>query len=248
MSENQIGLQLYSVRHLTAEDMLGALRHVAEIGFRAVEFAGYGNASVAEIRRTLDELGVRAVSDHVRFERFETRLEETLEELQTLGCTHAVVPWLAPEWRGADRVAELGERFNSWGARCREAGIRFGYHNHDFELVLVDGTMLLDRLIEATDPGLVAFQIDFYFTAAAGVDGAALVRRLAGRTPTLHVKDLAPGPEGKDAAVGAGVIDWDPILAAAKESGTAWYIVEKESQPLDLAGSLRFLQGKLGAA
>jgi sugar phosphate isomerase/epimerase len=248
LSEDQIALELYSVRHSTAGNMLGALRYVAEVGYRAVEIAGYGNATPAEIRGTLDDLGVKAVSAHVRFDNFETNLDQTLAELQTLGCTHAVVPWLAQVWRGSERLAELAERFNAWGARCRQEGIRFGYHNHDFELVPVDGTLLLDRLIEATDPSLVDIQLDFYFTTLAGLDGAALVRRLAGRVPTLHIKDVAPSRDGKDAGVGAGIIDWDPILAAAREAGTAWYIVEQESNPPDLAGSLRFLQGKLGAA
>jgi sugar phosphate isomerase/epimerase len=249
LSENQIALELYSVRHLTAGDMLGALRQVAEIGYRAVEFAGYGNASPAEIRRTLDDLGVRAVSAHTRFDNFETNLDQTLADLQTLGCIHAVVPWLAPEWRGPERLPALADRFNAWGARFREEGIRFGYHNHDFELVPADdGTLLLDHLITATDPSLVDIQLDFYFTQAAGLDGASLVRRLAGRVPTLHMKDLAPGPDVKDAGIGSGIIDWDPILAAAREAGTAWYIVEQESNPPALAESLHFLQGKLGAA
>jgi sugar phosphate isomerase/epimerase len=241
-----IAVQMYSVRQMVKEDMLGALGYVAGIGYRAVEFAGYGNATVPEIRRRLDELGVRAVSAHVGFDRFANEIETVIEEMTALGCTHAVVPWLAPEWRVAERMGELGERFNAWGARCREAGIRFGYHNHDFELEPVGDGLLLDLMIEATDPALVDIQIDFYFTAAAGVDGAALVRRLAGRVPTLHMKDLAPGPELNNLAVGAGVIDWEPILAAAKEAGTEWYIVEQESQPLDLARSLRFLRERLG--
>lgn len=246
---NQIAVELYSVRHLTAGDMLGALGEIAETGYRAVEFAGYGNSNPTEIRPRLDELGMRAVSAHVPFQRFENEMDVMLGELHLLGISHAVVPWLAQEWRGPERLSELTDRFNTWGARCREAGIRFGYHNHDFELVpAADGTRLLDKMIEATDPALVDFQIDFFFTQAAGIDGAALVRRLAGRTATLHIKDLAPGPGMHDATVGSGLVDWDPIFAAAKESGTSWYIVEMESNPPDLAGSLRFLRGKLGGS
>jgi sugar phosphate isomerase/epimerase len=247
--QNQIAVEMYSVRHLTAGDMLGALDYVAGVGYRAVEFAGYGNSNPVEIRRKLDDLGVQAVSAHVPFQRFENEIDVMLGELKLLGITHAVVPWLAEEWRGPERLSELADRFNAWGARCREAGIRFGYHNHDFELVpAADGTRLLDRMIAATDPSLVDFQIDFFFTQDAGVDGAALVRRLAGRVSTLHIKDLAPGSGREDATVGSGVIDWDPILDAARESGTDWYIVEQESNPPDLAGSLRFLQSKLGGS
>jgi sugar phosphate isomerase/epimerase len=246
---NQIAVEMYSVRHLTKDDMLGALDYVAGIGYRAVEFAGYGTSNPTEIRPRIDALGVSAVSAHVPFNRFENEMDVMLGELKLLGITHAVVPWLAQEWRGPERLAELADRFNTWGARCKEEGIRFGYHNHDFELVPdADGTLLLDKMIEATDPSLVDFQIDFFFTQDAGLDGAALVRRLAGRVPTLHIKDLSPGPGREDATVGSGVIDWDPILTAAKESGTNWYIVEQESNPPDLAGSLRFLQSKLGGS
>jgi sugar phosphate isomerase/epimerase len=245
---NQIAVEMYSVRHLTNTDMLGALEYVAGVGYRAVEFAGYGTSNPSEIRKKLDDLGVRAVSAHVGFNRFEQEIDQLVEDMHILGCTHAVVPWLAEDWRGPARVPELADRFNTWGARCKAEGMRFGYHNHDFELVPVDGKLPLDKLIDATDPSLVDFQIDFYFTQAAGIDGAALVRRLAGRVSTLHIKDLAPGPGIKDAPVGSGVIDWDPILAAARESGTNWYIVEQETNPPDLAGSLRFLQSKLGGA
>jgi sugar phosphate isomerase/epimerase len=140
MSTDRIALQLYSVRDLTAPDMLGALRHVAEIGFHGVEFAGFGNATVPEIRRMLDEVALKAVSAHVPMDRFATQLDETIAELQTLGCTNAVVPWAGEEWRDADGVAKLAAHFNEWGARCRDAGLRFGYHNHGFEFDVIAGS------------------------------------------------------------------------------------------------------------
>lgn len=247
MSTDQIALELYSIRDRTASDMLGALREVADIGFPAVEFAGYGSASVPEIRRTLDEVGLKAVSAHVPMQRFAQEFDTLMDELHTLGCTNAVVPWVAEEWRDAAGIARLADRFNEFGARCREAGIRFGYHNHDFEFAVVDGSTLLDHLIDATDPALVAIQLDYYFFAEAGADGAEATRRLAGRVPTLHIKDFS-GSAGKDAAFGAGTIDWDPILAAAAESGTEWYIIEQEDHPLDLAGALHRLGERLGPA
>src|SRR5690349_18283418 len=93
MTEDQIALQLYTVRDLTAQDMAGTLRRLAEIGYKAVQLAGYGNSSPEEIRRVLDECGMRASSAHVDLQRWEDP-EAVFEELETLGCSHAVVPFL----------------------------------------------------------------------------------------------------------------------------------------------------------
>jgi sugar phosphate isomerase/epimerase len=250
METNKIALQLYTVRGLTAEDMAGTLRQVADLGIRTVELAGYGRMPVAELRATLDGLGMRAVAAHVPIADFENRLDAVIDDLQTLGCEHAIVPWLPQERRGIDQVAELAA-FNRWGLRCEEAGMRFGYHNHDFEFQQDNGQTLFDSLIAQTDPGLVSLEVDAGWVDHAGVDTPALIRRLAGRVALLHVKDMSETGE-PDAPVGAGVVDWPPILAAAREIGVEWYVIEQDKpsdQPLqDVKTSLENLTSLLTQA
>lgn len=254
VDKGQIGLELYTVRSLATTDMIGTLRKVAEIGYPAVEFAGYGGVPAPELRDALDELGVKAVASHVPLDHFVNRMDEVIVELQTLGIKDAIVPWVAPERRAeffADNSA-LAKTFNEWGARCRDAGLRFGYHNHDFEFApAADGKgTLLDALLGATDPTLVHLELDAYWAAYVDVDPIAVLRRYAGRVPILHVKDMAPGSERAIAAVGEGVLPWREILAAAEDAGTEWFIVEQDNpkDPLaDIATSLRNLEAVIAA-
>jgi sugar phosphate isomerase/epimerase len=255
VDKGQIGLELYTVRSLATTDMIGTLRKVAEVGYPTVEFAGYGGVPASELRAVLDDLGLKAVASHVPLDHFANRFDEVVVELQTLGIKDAIVPWVAPERRAeffADNAA-LARTFNDWGARCRNAGLRFGYHNHDFEFAPAPngkGT-LLDALLDATDPSLVHLELDAYWAAYAEVDPISILQRYTGRVPILHVKDMAAGSDRAIAAVGEGVLPWGEILAAAEDAGTEWFIVEQDNpkDPLvDIATSLRNLEAVIEAA
>src|SRR5262249_31748493 len=147
---------------------------------------------------------------HVPLDHFATRFDEVVGDLNTLGCSDAVVPWIHPDRRAElfGDVGALAQTFDDWGRRCRDAGLRFGYHNHDFEFTAApSGTgTALDALMAATDPALVTLELDAYWAAAAGHDPVELLRRYAGRIPLLHVKDRAAGADPADAPVGEGVL------------------------------------------
>jgi sugar phosphate isomerase/epimerase len=251
MSVN-IGLQLYTLREQAAENFTGMLADVADAGYQAVEFAGYGGLSAVELRSVIDNLGLRAVSSHVPFRRMESEPERVLEELNILGCEYAVVPGIPQEQRGADSVPYLVERFNAWGAASRAAGLRFGYHNHAWEFEPLAGSTMFDLLTKQTDPGLVDFQLDIFWALVAGADVLDLIRRHAGRVPTLHAKELAKHGEAKDTTVGDGVTAWAEVLAAAIPAGTRWLIVEQEDAaaqaPRDIRRSLQNLKEIVAAA
>jgi sugar phosphate isomerase/epimerase len=171
--------------------------------------------------------------------------------LRLLGCRFAVAPGIPSELRGFDAVPALSERFNRWGAACRDAGLRFGYHNHGWELEEHNGSTILDALAAATDPTLVDFQIDVYWALVAGTDVPALIARNTGRVPTLHLKELAAGAEPHDTTVGDGITAWPDVLGAARTAGTEWFIVEQEDDPdhayRDIRRSLANLRALLAA-
>ena len=245
-----IALQLYTLREETARDFLGTLRRVAEIGYRAVEFAGYGTVPVPDLRAALDEYGLRAMGAHVPLLAFETRLTDVLADLRRLGCAYAVVPILPEERRpDAAQAGALADAFNRFGAACRAEGIAFAYHNHAFEFAPLpggaDGQSLFDVLVAETDPTLVAFELDVYWAAFAGLDPLALIQRHAGRVPLLHLKDMAPDPGRADLPVGDGTLPWPDILAAGSAAGARWYTVEQDHPRdafADVERSLRNLE------
>src|SRR4051794_7410389 len=105
MNNNKIALQLYTLRELTASDMLGTLQEVAAQGYTAVEFAGFGGVPVEEIRAELDSLGMHAISLHIGLDDLQTNPDKVLADVQTLGCSYVVVAYVAEERRrDADQV------------------------------------------------------------------------------------------------------------------------------------------------
>ncbi|MEO8288495.1 MAG: sugar phosphate isomerase/epimerase [Chloroflexota bacterium] len=246
MNNDKIAVQLYTLRDLTSRDMLGTLRELAAMGYSAVELAGYGDSSPADIRAELDRLGMRAISMHIGVDALKTDAEKTLADARTLGCEFAVVAYVAEERRRtAEQVREFGPLFNSYGAICRDAGLRFVYHNHNFEFAPLDGTTMFDMLVEGTDPMLVGLELDVYWAQFAGVDPVAVLKRLAGRVPLLHAKDMADDEKRSDMPVGEGMLPWNDILAASAAAGVEYYIVEQDNprDPLpDVAQSLQNLR------
>lgn len=238
MHRDQLALQLYTVREACARDFLGTLREVAAIGYRAVELAGLHDHPPAHVRAALDEHGLQAVAAHISLERFERELDAVVAELQTLGCAYAVVPW-APEARRTDEGArELALLLNIWGRELRAAGLRLAYHHHDFEFRPLGPTTMWELLVAGTDPALVELELDVYWVRRAGHDPVALLGRLGGRVPLIHLKDLAADGRS-DAPAGAGTLDWDVILPAAAAAGAQWYIAEQDHPHDPLADSRR---------
>ncbi len=242
-----IALQLYTVRSLTQNDFIGTLRKLADAGYTAVEFAGYGGISAKMMRAELEKLGMIAAGAHVGYKLWDESLESTIQDLLTLGCEYAVVPWLEPALRPTteDQVKSLAESLNTWGAACKTAGIRLGYHNHDFEFNRIDGVTIYDMLASLTE---VDLQLDVYWAKFIGFDAVPLIEKYSGRMPQLHCKDLNKDGSGSDAVFGEGQVPWDEVLPAAHRSGTKWYICEQDTphDPLaDSAQSLKNMRAKL---
>ena len=111
----------------------------------------------------------------------------------------------------------------------REAGVRLSYHNHAYELQRYGQQSGLEILYQASDPALLDGQIDTYWVQFGGGSPAAWIRRLRGRAPTVHVKDMDVS-EGQPvmAEVGEGNLDWPDVLAACRDAGVEWLIVEQD--------------------
>ena len=238
MRRGQIALQMYTVREHARRDMQGTLRRLAEMGYRAVEFAGYGGVAAPDLREALDEQNLRAAGAHLPFEEW-TEPERVLADLHALGCPHAVVPMMPPEHRESEAaVARFAEELNRLGEACEGEGVRFSYHNHNFEFAPLGETTAWDVLVRETDPRLVGLELDVYWTRYAGVDPEPLIPALADRISLLHLKDMAPNEERSDAPVGEGTMPWDGLLAVADAAGVEWYIVEQD-HPRDALEDIR---------
>lgn len=237
MNPIPIALQLYTVRDLTARDFPGTVRQVAQLGYPAVEFAGYGGLPSAVLRALLDETGLLAASTHVDYATLDARLDDEITYCLDIGCPYLVVPSLPPDSRTTEGVRDLAPRLEAFGRRCQDAGLTFGYHTHDFDFARSDGGYLIDQLLDATAPDAVILELDVYWAAYAGVDPIAYIRQWADRVALLHLKDLAPNRDF--AEVGSGTLDMPAIIAAGAEAGVDWYIVENDEPKVPSLESAR---------
>jgi sugar phosphate isomerase/epimerase len=246
MRRDQISLQLYTVREETARDMPGTLRRISEIGYPAVEFAGFGGETAEDFRNILDDLGLRASGAHVPFDSWETDPEAVITDMHTLGCAHAILPIAPPDQhRDETAVASLAGSFNRWGDLCRQEGVTFSYHNHDFEFAPLDGTTMWEILVRETDPELVYFELDLYWVRYGGADPETLLRDVADRVSLVHVKDMASDDQRSDLPVGEGIMPWTSLLEAADEAEVEWYVAEQDNPKdalEDVRTSLQHLQ------
>src|SRR5215210_6144115 len=230
MRRDQISLQLYTVREQTARDMPVTLRKISEIGYPAVEFAGYGDLAPHDLKIILDDLGLRASGVHVPLDSWETDPETVLADMQALDCTHAVLPLAPPERREDEAsVARLAEDLNSWGELCLGEGIAFSYHNHDFEFAPLGETTVWDVLVRETDPELVHLELDLYWIKYGGTDPETVLRDVSNRVSLVHIKDMAPDDTRSDLPVGEGTMPWTGLLEAANAAGVEWYIAEQDN-------------------
>lgn len=235
-SLDKIGVQLYTVRSLMEKDFAGTLKAVADAGYQEVEFAGYFDHPPEEVKALLERVGLEAPASHVSLEALSGDLAGTIEAARTVGHRYLVCPWLAPEDRlSIERYKELAAVWNRVGQACRDAGLRFGYHNHDFEFEAIGGRMPFDVFLEETDPELVDFEIDLFWIAKGGQDPLRYFERYPGRFALCHVKDMAA--DGEMVEVGRGEIDFAAIFAHAEQAGLKHFFVEHD-EPADPLASI----------
>jgi sugar phosphate isomerase/epimerase len=235
----RIGVQLYTVRRILQNDFEGTLSRIAEIGYREVEFAGYHGKSPTEVRALLTRLGLAAPSSHVAIEAFRRDADGAIAEATQVGHRYLIVPWLNPdERRTLDQYRRLADDLNRFGEKVRAAGMQLGYHNHDFELIAMEGRKPLDILMERTDPSLLVLQLDLYWVTKAGSDPLTYLSRNPGRVHLVHVKDSAGPPEHRQVDVGQGTINFAEIFARREQAGIRHFFVEHDD-PADPLATLR---------
>jgi sugar phosphate isomerase/epimerase len=228
---SKIGLQLYTVRNEMQKDFEGTLAKVAAVGYQQVEFAGYYNHTPQQVKEVLTKYKLEAPSVHVPLNDLRNNLSEAVKTTQAIGHKLAICPYLdAKERQKLEDYKGIAATLNKAAAAFKQAGIEFGYHNHDFEFTPLEGRLPMDILLAETDPKLVKFELDLYWITKAKQDPFAFFAKNPGRTVAFHVKDMAKDKE-IFAEVGRGRIDFKPLLAAGPKAGVKYYFVEQDQCP-----------------
>lgn len=251
MSTLKIGAQLYTLREYckTIPDIAQTLKKVAQIGYPGVQISGFGPVDPKEVAKVLKDTGLACAATHVGWPRFQNELDAVIEEHRMWGCTHAAIGGLPKEYFSLEGLKRFCEELPPIAEKLAAAGMDFSYHNHNHELVRYGEKTWLEMLYQQASPKHLKAEIDTYWITAGGGDPAAWVRKMFGRQPLLHLKDMAIAPDRAQrfAEIGEGNLNWQAILQAARESGVEWALVEQdlcyERNPFDsLAISYRNLK------
>ncbi len=236
-----VGLQLYSLREQLPKDVKGVIAKVAKAGYREVETygfskdSGYWGLKPKEFKALLDANNLYSPSGHYGIDQFlkEGKTDDlhiTIDAVKTLGSKYLTVPYLGEEYRKSpDDMKKLAEKFNKAAEVCKKAGIKFAYHNHDFEFKPISGVRLYDVLLKETDKALVKFEADLYWVVRAKQDPIALFKKYPGRFVMFHIKDMDKNNNGLNTEVGNGAIDFKKIYAKGKIAGVEHVFVEQEN-------------------
>ncbi len=246
-----VGLQLYSLGKELTDDLANGLKKVAQIGYSTAEAAGYGNGKLygvemSEFRKMADDAGLKITGTHVNPPMRKYTKEnmgeiadfwkKTVEDHLKVGVKTVVQPGM-PEMETPEDVAIICEVFNKAGEIAKSANLRWGYHNHngEFQKRIVKeedkgkttnrwapaGDVAYDLMLKGTDPKLVFFEMDVYWTVMGQNDPLEYFEKYAGRFPILHIKDrLVLGK--------SGMMNFENIFNKAYQNGLDEYYVEIE--------------------
>lgn len=230
-----IGVQLYSVREAAAKNLARVLAAIKEMGYEAVEFAGYYGHSAADLRKMLDDNGLKCCGTHTGWDTLQpNNLAATVEFNQTIGNQYLICPYLAESFFATkEKAAETAELFNALAEKVKDQGMLVGYHAHGGDFRKVNGETAWEAFFSATKPEVV-MQLDIGNCLGGGGDPYAVLEKFPGKSKTVHLKEHG-GKQG--ALIGEGEVDWERVFQICETTGgTEWYIVEQESYaggPLD---------------
>ena len=251
--QTTLGIQLYSVRDDMEKDPLGTLKLLAAMGYRNVEHANYVDRkfygyTASEFKKVLTGLGLQMPSGHTVMsdkhwdkatKDFADEWKQTVEDAATAGQRYVISPWLDEDLRkNYDGLLSFLDVFNKSGELCKKSGLKFGYHNHDFEFKYsLNDKKIYDIILEHTDPALVAQQIDIGNMYGAGGRALEILKKHPGRFESMHVKDEIKAQnkgemndDYESTILGKGILPVKEIVDLFKKSGgTTEFIIEQES-------------------
>jgi sugar phosphate isomerase/epimerase len=227
-----IAVQVYSVRGIAQKDTAGVLAKIAKIGYQGVEFAGYYGHSAQDIRKILDDNGLKAAGSHIGLETLlGDQLPKTIEFNRTIGNKNLIVPGMSQKYRSSIAAwKDTAKLFSEIAAKLKPEGMIVGYHNHTLEFQKMEDQTPFDAFFGSTSPD-VKVQLDIGHAAHAGADVLDIIRRYNGRIISVHVKEYAPGSEGAVLGDPGGAIPWKDVFnALAASPGLEWYTSEEEGK------------------
>jgi sugar phosphate isomerase/epimerase len=241
-----IALQLYTIRDFmnNKDDVMASLKKLSQIGYKQLELAGYAEGKFygfepKEFKKIVNDLGMEVLSSHTNVESASEvgDAQKVGDDHAAVGAKYAIQPWINPPDRTIAFYQKTVQQMNEAGRTMKKSGVKFGYHNHNFEFSKVDGKIpYFDIILPGTDKALVTMELDLFWTTKAGQDPVEIFKKYPGRFELFHVKDMYTKQDpffdtvgvNDFAPVGEGVLDFKRIFAESKTAGVKYYVVEQD--------------------
>ena len=249
----KLGLQIYTLREYLAPDQIrDTLGKAKDMGYLGIEWFGLMGYTPKELADMTAEAGMEMFSLHRNIDDLIACDPDELDAIAATGVKYLPIGWLPKErLAGGALFEETCALIRTYGAQAKKRGMLLMYHNHDFDLDLLDGKPMLDHLYETLPADVLGAELDTCWLYSGGVDAADYVRKYADRAPIIHLKDcVKDGGRAGFKPVGGGVLDWTAVFA---ECGKAEWICVEQDDPSDgmdafacAAASAAFVKNMIG--
>jgi sugar phosphate isomerase/epimerase len=233
---DEFGFQVWTIREQLFENFPGTLEKMANMGYKQVEmcsplgytgsgFEVFNDMSGKEMRRVIEDSGLKCVSSHYTMGELRDHLDNRIEWAKALGMKQMVCSsfWL-PEDASVDDYRRAADELNAIGEKTKKAGIQMGFHNHHMEFEKRGDVLIYDALLDQLDPELVKMQFQVA-VVDVGYHAADYFRNHPGRFISAHLADYSKEQE-EQVPVGQGIVDWQDFFEAAKVGGVKNFFVE----------------------
>ncbi len=251
MKKNQVAAITYTLRdslqNKSDSERYPVFKALKEMGVSAVQVSGMGTYDPKTLRSMLDDLELEVCATHENQDELRTNPDGVGETCQLLRCAHTACPHVGDEYRSEEGYKRLADELNTCADKLEPYGVTLSYHNHSFEFQRYGNKTGLEILYEYTDPKKVKAELDTYWIQHGGASPEAWIKKMAGRIPVMHFKDLTiVNNEQRFAEVGMGNLNWEGIIPLCEAGGTQWYVIEQdtcEREPIDSVRlSVEYLQ------
>jgi sugar phosphate isomerase/epimerase len=233
MSRPVVAAQLYTIRAFTQtpKDLAESLTKIKQMGYTAVQVSAIGAVPDAEVKSMVDDLGLKICITHIGYDRLWKDTESVIAQHKLWDCRHVAIGSMPPAYReeGEAGFRRFATEAAAVGEKLAQAGLTFSYHNHSFEFVRFGSRTGLDIIYETADPRYLQSEIDTYWVQYGGGDPAEWIRRMKGRAPVVHYKDMViVDNQPTMAEIGEGNLNWPAIIKATEEAGSEYAAVEQD--------------------
>jgi sugar phosphate isomerase/epimerase len=231
----KLAAQLFTVREFmkTPEEVASTFKKVKEIGYNAVQVSGIKTGVIEDeaLKEIADHNGLTICVTHINHDLLLNEMDSIIKKHKIWECQYVGLGSMPKHYRDSkEGYLAFVKEANEMAKRLDDAGLKFVYHNHNFEFAKFEGQTGLDILKENFDPKTVDFELDVYWLQAGGADPAEWVRKVDGRMKVVHLKDMIIWPENEQrfAEVGEGNMNFSSIIEACRSIGVEWAAVEQD--------------------